>query len=164
MTTLSERLAKLAGWTERTSDYGEWIDREGRAGTPPDYANSIDAQIREINPAPVERIECTLQEQAGGGTPEVEIRVEEFVSHLGRNRRHLVECEGNPVTRLRDARLLLFSLAGFAQVSVLTVRRWRRDKDKAASTLHGDLKNAHALVTHMSAAANEALLAQRHGG
>ncbi len=41
----------------------------------------------------------------------------------------------------------------------LLVRRWRRDKDKAAETLHADLHGAWALVTHMSAAANEALLA-----
>lgn len=41
----------------------------------------------------------------------------------------------------------------------LVLRRWRRDKDKAAATLRGDLKDAWALVTHASAAANEALLA-----
>lgn len=41
----------------------------------------------------------------------------------------------------------------------LKLRPWRRDKDKAAKTLHADLKGAWALVTHMSAAANEALLA-----
>ena len=41
----------------------------------------------------------------------------------------------------------------------IRVRPWRRDKDKAGSTLQSDLKNAWALVTHMSAAANEALLA-----
>lgn len=40
----------------------------------------------------------------------------------------------------------------------IVVRLWRRDKDKAARTLHADLKDAWALVTHMSAAANEALL------
>jgi hypothetical protein len=39
------------------------------------------------------------------------------------------------------------------------VRRWNRDKDKAARTLQADLQGAWALVTHMSAAANEALLA-----
>lgn len=39
------------------------------------------------------------------------------------------------------------------------VRRWTRDKAKAAATLHADLRGAWALVTHMSAAANEALLA-----
>ena len=39
------------------------------------------------------------------------------------------------------------------------VRRWTRDKAKAAATLHADLNDAWALVTHMSAAANEALLA-----
>ena len=41
----------------------------------------------------------------------------------------------------------------------LRVRAWRRDKDKAAATLAADLAGAWALVTHMSAAANEALLA-----
>jgi len=41
----------------------------------------------------------------------------------------------------------------------LVVRRWRRDKAKAASTLAADLRGAWALVTHMSAAANEALIA-----
>lgn len=41
----------------------------------------------------------------------------------------------------------------------ILVRRWRRDKDKAARTLGADLAGAWALVTHMSAAANEALLA-----
>lgn len=41
----------------------------------------------------------------------------------------------------------------------LRIRRWRRDKDKAAETLQADLRGAWALVTHMSAAANEALLA-----
>jgi hypothetical protein len=41
----------------------------------------------------------------------------------------------------------------------LRVRCWERDKAKASSSLHADLKNAWALVTHMSAAANEALLA-----
>lgn len=42
---------------------------------------------------------------------------------------------------------------------IILVRSWRRDKDKAAVTLRSDLRSAHALVTHMSAAANEALLA-----
>ncbi|MDZ4253986.1 MAG: hypothetical protein U1A72_15560 [Sulfuritalea sp.] len=41
----------------------------------------------------------------------------------------------------------------------LRIRRWRRDKEKAAALLQGDLEGAWALVTHMSAAANEALLA-----
>lgn len=41
----------------------------------------------------------------------------------------------------------------------IRVRRWRRDKDKAAVSLKADLVGAWALVTHMSAAANEALLA-----
>lgn len=41
----------------------------------------------------------------------------------------------------------------------LVIRRWRRDKDKAARGLQEDLKGAHALVTHASAAAIEALLA-----
>ena len=39
------------------------------------------------------------------------------------------------------------------------VRQWSRDKVKAARGLREDLKDAWALVTHMSAAANEALLA-----
>ena len=41
----------------------------------------------------------------------------------------------------------------------LRVRRWSRDKASAAVTLRQDLEGAWALVTHMSAAANEALLA-----
>jgi hypothetical protein len=41
----------------------------------------------------------------------------------------------------------------------LRVRRWRRDKGNLAATLQEDLRGAWALVTHMSAAANEALLA-----
>lgn len=41
----------------------------------------------------------------------------------------------------------------------LRIRRWRRDKDKAAATLRDDLDGAWALVTHMSAAATEALVA-----
>jgi hypothetical protein len=39
------------------------------------------------------------------------------------------------------------------------VRPWRRDKAKAAKTLGRDLEDAWALVTHMSAAAVEGLLA-----
>lgn len=39
------------------------------------------------------------------------------------------------------------------------VRPWSRDKAGAAATLAADLEDAHALVTHMSAAANEALIA-----
>lgn len=41
----------------------------------------------------------------------------------------------------------------------LRIRRWSRDKAKAAAGLRDDLRGAWALVTHMSAAANEALLA-----
>lgn len=41
----------------------------------------------------------------------------------------------------------------------LRIRRWSRDKAKAAEGLRQDLIGAHALVTHSSAAANEALLA-----
>lgn len=41
----------------------------------------------------------------------------------------------------------------------LRIRPWRRDKGKATMTLQADLQDAHALVTHMSAAAVEALLA-----
>lgn len=40
----------------------------------------------------------------------------------------------------------------------IKVRAWHRNKAKAAATLANDLKGAWALVTHMSAAANEALL------
>lgn len=40
----------------------------------------------------------------------------------------------------------------------IRVRKWNRDKSKMAATLKADLVNAWALVTHMSAAANEALL------
>ncbi len=39
------------------------------------------------------------------------------------------------------------------------VRRWDRDKGNAGKSLQADLQGAWALVTHMSAAANEALLA-----
>jgi hypothetical protein len=41
----------------------------------------------------------------------------------------------------------------------LKVRLWNRDKGGAAKSLQADLEGAHALVTCMSAAANEALLA-----
>jgi hypothetical protein len=41
----------------------------------------------------------------------------------------------------------------------IKIRRWSRDKAGAASGLQADLVGAHALVTHTSAAANEALLA-----
>jgi hypothetical protein len=41
----------------------------------------------------------------------------------------------------------------------LRIRRWNRDKGKMLATLKADLNGAWALVTHMSAAANEALLA-----
>ena len=40
----------------------------------------------------------------------------------------------------------------------LRIRKWNRDKSKMAATLKADLAGAWALVTHMSAAANEALL------
>lgn len=40
----------------------------------------------------------------------------------------------------------------------LRIRRWNRDKGKLLATLRVDLVNAWALVTHMSAAANEALI------
>lgn len=40
----------------------------------------------------------------------------------------------------------------------IRLRKWNRDKAKMAATLKDDLKGAWALVTHMSAAANEALL------
>lgn len=56
---------------------------------------------------------------------------------------------------------LLRALSALSQVTdrPLKVRRWSRDKAKAASSLRADLAGAWALVTHMSAAANEALLA-----
>lgn len=41
----------------------------------------------------------------------------------------------------------------------ILVRHWTRDKAAAAANLASDLKDAWALVTHSSAAANEALLA-----
>lgn len=41
----------------------------------------------------------------------------------------------------------------------IVVRHWSRDKLERARTLHDDLRNAWALVTHASAAANEALVA-----
>lgn len=41
----------------------------------------------------------------------------------------------------------------------LRIRRWQRNKLEASATLGHDLAGAWALVTHMSAAANEALLA-----
>lgn len=40
----------------------------------------------------------------------------------------------------------------------IRLRKWNRDKAKMAATLRADLEGAWALVTHMSAAANEALL------
>jgi len=40
----------------------------------------------------------------------------------------------------------------------IRLRKWNRDKAKMAATLRADLAGAWALVTHMSAAANEALL------
>lgn len=40
----------------------------------------------------------------------------------------------------------------------LRIRRWSRDKGKLAQTLKSDLVDAWALVTHMSAAANEAII------
>ena len=42
---------------------------------------------------------------------------------------------------------------------LIVVRHWSRDKAERARTLQDDLKNAWALVTHASAAANEAVLA-----
>lgn len=52
-------------------------------------------------------------------------------------------------------------LADLAKVTdrPIKVRRWSRDKIGAAKSLQLDLHGAWALVTHMSAAANEALLA-----
>lgn len=41
----------------------------------------------------------------------------------------------------------------------IRVRRWSRDKMGASATLRADLRDAWALVTHTSAASNEALLA-----
>lgn len=41
----------------------------------------------------------------------------------------------------------------------MVFRRWQADKDAAAASLRADLRGAHALVTHSSAAANEALIA-----
>lgn len=41
----------------------------------------------------------------------------------------------------------------------IKIRRWGRDKSKAGKSLIQDLEGAWCLVTHMSAAANEALLA-----
>lgn len=41
----------------------------------------------------------------------------------------------------------------------IIVREWSSDKTKIKTTLQADLQNAWALVTHMSAAANEALIA-----
>lgn len=44
-------------------------------------------------------------------------------------------------------------------VRPVVVRRWNRDKGAAGASLRADLQDAWALVTHSSAAANEALLA-----
>lgn len=41
----------------------------------------------------------------------------------------------------------------------IMVRHWQRDKAERARTLHEDLQDCWAVITHMSAAANEALLA-----
>lgn len=40
----------------------------------------------------------------------------------------------------------------------IVVRHWMRDKVERAATLAAEMEGAHALVTHMSAAANEALI------
>lgn len=53
---------------------------------------------------------------------------------------------------------LLHDLRGITE-RPLRVRRWSRDKKKASTSLQADLQGAWALVTHMSAAATEALLA-----
>jgi hypothetical protein len=53
--------------------------------------------------------------------------------------------------------LILASIKQHSDRPVI-VRRWSRDKRKAVSTLRADLQNAHCLITHMSAAANEALI------
>jgi len=53
---------------------------------------------------------------------------------------------------------VLNTLKGLTDRTII-VRHWSRDKAGAARGLQLDLKNAWALVTHMSAAANEALLA-----
>jgi hypothetical protein len=42
---------------------------------------------------------------------------------------------------------------------LIVLRHWTRDKLERAKTLHHDLQDAWAVVTHMSAAANEAVLA-----
>jgi len=41
----------------------------------------------------------------------------------------------------------------------MVIRRWQRNKAGASASLKHALRGAHALVTHMSAAANEALIA-----
>jgi hypothetical protein len=40
----------------------------------------------------------------------------------------------------------------------IVVRHWNRDKHERAKSLKADLQGAHALITHASAAANEALI------
>jgi hypothetical protein len=75
---------------------------------------------------------------------------------------HIVLCEqsaafmelcGYKGSWTRDA---LLALEGVGRP--IRVRQWDRDKNKMMGTLKSDLVNAWALVTHMSAAANEALL------
>ena len=60
-----------------------------------------------------------------------------------------------------DKRWLVRTLGMLAALTTrpLRVRRWLRNKRKASETLPADLEGAWALVTHASAAANEAALA-----
>lgn len=51
---------------------------------------------------------------------------------------------------------VLLALGGINRA--IRVRKWNRDKNKMMATLKADLAGAWALVTHMSAASNEALL------
>lgn len=47
---LNERLAEKVGWYRSESTRGEWRNREGWWRDLPNYENSIDAQMRDLDP------------------------------------------------------------------------------------------------------------------
>lgn len=60
---------------------------------------------------------------------------------------------------LQTWRQMVLETLGRSTDRMVVVRHWQRDKAERARTLHEELKGAWALVTHASAAANEALVA-----
>lgn len=80
-----------------------------------------------------------------------------------RRGRHVVVVEQSPhfLALCGEADWLRRTLEAIGKATdrPIVVRPWSRDKAGAAATLAADLEDAHALVTHMSAAANEALIA-----